>query len=90
MKAKASALRSVQLETATSLLSFKLGTRLLIALTAPVSIVLIVRKEQPFLMFVMNAMGECMLICQNVFMIVLNITTITDQLNNALDVEKTV
>lgn len=90
MKAKASVLKNVQLETATSLLSFRPGTRLLIALTALVSIVQIVRREQPFLMFVMNVMDECMLICQNVFMIVLNITTITDQLNNALDVEKTV
>ena len=90
MKAKASVLRSAQLETAMSLLSFRQGTRLLIALIAAASTVLIARKERLFLMFVMNVMGECMHICQNVFMIVLNITTITDQLNNALDVEKTV
>ena len=90
MKAKASVLRSAQLETAMSLLSFRPGTRLLIALIAAASTVLIARKEPLFLMFVMNAMGKCMLICLSVCSTAQNITTIMAQLSNALDAEKTV
>ncbi len=90
MKAKASVLRSAQLETAMSLLSFMQGTRLLIALIAAASTVLIARKERLFLMFAMNVMGKCMLICLSVCSTAQNITTIMDQLSNALDVEKTV
>lgn len=90
MKAKASVLRSAQLETAMSLLSFMQGTRLLIALIAAASTVLIARKERLFLMFAMNVMGKCMLICLSVCLTAQNITTIMDQLSNALDVEKTV
>ena len=90
MKAKASVLRSAQLETAMSLLSFMQGTRLLIALIAAASTVLIARKERLCLMFAMNVMGKCMPICLSVYSTAQNITTIMDQLSNALDVEKTV
>ena len=90
MKEKENVLKSAQLETAMSPLSFRLAIRHLIVLIAAANNVLIVKKELPFPMFVTNVLEDCLHIYQIVCMNVLNITITMDQQNNAQDVEKTV